>query len=137
MLSLLSIALCFWCILKQWFVMYLFLKFTHSSFQTKYKEHASHSWYDRCRFLCVWYAGSCSSLVKMHSYWGWLCWKIVAYGWVFALSNSFIVLMESVVVSMETNKRHYFWSDLCTLLNYWYLICNIQLAENPTLDLQS
>ena len=30
--------------------------------------------------------------------------------WEFSLSNSVIVLFVSVVLSMEINKRHYFWS---------------------------
>jgi len=30
----------------------------------------------------------------------------------FALSNSVIVLIVSVVVSMEINRMHYFWSNL-------------------------
>ena len=34
-----------------------------------------------CRFLQVWHAGSCSSLVKMHSLWWWLCWKIAFCSW--------------------------------------------------------
>ena len=45
-----------------------------------------------CRFLRMQHAGSCSLLVKMHSCWWWLCWKIMFYCWEFALSNSVIVL---------------------------------------------
>ena len=30
----------------------------------------------------------------------------------FALSNTVIVLFVSVAVSMEIDRRHYFWSDL-------------------------
>jgi len=40
-------------------------------------------------------------------------WKIVFYSWEFPLSNSVIV---SVVVSLEINGRHHFWSNLCILL---------------------
>ena len=39
-------------------------------------------------------------------------WKIVFCSWEFALSNSVIVLFTSVIVSMEINRRHCFWSDL-------------------------
>jgi len=39
-------------------------------------------------------------------------WKIVFYSWEFSLSNSDIVLLASVVVSMEINRRHYFQSNL-------------------------
>ena len=37
-----------------------------------------------CRLLWVWYAGSCSLLVKMHSWWC-DCWKRVFCSWEFAL----------------------------------------------------
>ena len=33
--------------------------------------------------------------------------------WEFALSNNVIVLVATVVVSMEINRRHYFWSNPC------------------------
>ena len=36
------------------------------------------------------------------------CWKIVLCSWEFALSNSTVALMVSVVVSMKINERHYF-----------------------------
>jgi len=67
-----------------------------------------------CRFLLVLRSGSCSLLVKMHSSWWWLCWKTAFCSWEFSLSTSVIVLFVSVVVSMETNRKHYFWSDLRT-----------------------
>ena len=38
--------------------------------------------------------------------------KITFYSWEFTLSNSIMVLLVSVVVSMEINKKHYFQSDL-------------------------
>mgnify|MGYP001856524073 CR=1 FL=1 len=38
--------------------------------------------------------------------------KKVFFSWEFTLSNSVIVLFIAVVVSMETNRRHYFQSDL-------------------------
>ena len=63
-----------------------------------------------CRFWWVWHAGSCSWLMKTHSSWWWLCWKIVFYSWEFSLSNSVIVLFD--VVSMEIIGRHYFQSNL-------------------------
>ena len=62
------------------------------------------------RRLQVWHAGSCSWLMKTHSSWWWLCWKIVFYSWEFSLSNSVIVLFD--VVSMEIIGRHYFQSNL-------------------------
>ena len=58
-------------------------------------------------------ASSCL-LTKMDSWWWWLCWRIAFCSWEFALSNSVIVLFVSVVVSMETNRRHYFQSDTHT-----------------------
>jgi len=54
---------------------------------------------------------SCSSLVKMHSKWWWLCCKTVLSSWEFAPSNSVIV---SVVVSMEITSRHYFHGVPCS-----------------------
>ena len=65
-----------------------------------------------CRFLWVWHAGSCSSLVKMYSSWWWLCWKIMFCSWECALSNSVILHFISVVVSVEINRRHYFQSNI-------------------------
>jgi len=62
------------------------------------------------RLLWAWHAGSCSLLVKMHSYWWWQCWKIVFCSREFALTNTVIVVFVSVVISMEI---YYFWSDLC------------------------
>ena len=80
-------------------------------------------------FLWTWHAGSCSLMVKMHSY-GWWLWKIVFCSWGFALSSDVIVLFASVVVAMEINRRHYFWSDLRILLKfkweyYSYMSSNI------------
>lgn len=40
--------------------------------------------------------------------------NIVLYSWEFAFSNSIIMLFfVCVLVSMEINRRHYFWSYLC------------------------
>ena len=72
--------------------------------------HLCWSW-----FLQVQNAGFCSSLVKMHSYWWWLHGKVFC-SWEFALSTSIIVLFVSAVVSMEINRRRYFWSDLHNVL---------------------
>jgi len=69
--------------------------------------------FHRCRFWQVWHTGSCSSLAKTHSWWWRLRCKIVFCSWNFVLSNSAIVLFVSVAVSMEINRRHYFWSVLC------------------------
>ena len=68
-----------------------------------------HLW---CRFVQVRRTGSCSLLVKMHSQWWWLYWKIVFCSWNFSLSNSIIVLFVADVVSMKINRRHYFWSNI-------------------------
>jgi len=38
--------------------------------------------------------------------------------WEFAVSNSVIVLFASVVASVWINRKHYFWSDLCSWLNW-------------------
>jgi len=51
----------------------------------------------------------------MHSYLWWLCWKIVFCSWVFPLWNCVIVFFVSVVLSMEINRKHYFWSNLHVL----------------------
>jgi len=39
------------------------------------------------------------------------CWKRVLCSWEYALSNSVMVLFVSIVVSMEINTWHYFWSN--------------------------
>ena len=62
-------------------------------------------------FLQAQHADSCSPLVKMPSWWRWLCWKLLFCSWEFVLSNSVIVLFVSVIVSKEISKRHYFQSD--------------------------
>ena len=36
--------------------------------------------------------------------------------WESSLSNNVVVLSESVVVSMEINRRHYVWSTVCASL---------------------
>ena len=66
----------------------------------------------RCpyRLLQEWYAGSHALLAKMNSWWWWLHWKTVLCSPEFALSSSVIVLFLSVLVSMETSRRHYFWN---------------------------
>jgi len=65
-----------------------------------------------CGFLWEQYTGSCSLLSKMQSSWWWLCCKIAFFSWEFALSNSVIVLFIPVVVSLEMNRRHYFWINV-------------------------
>ena len=60
--------------------------------------------------------------VLVHHWWKYIanggdCWKLVFCSWEFPLSNSVTVLFVSVVVSMEINRRHYFWNDLCTIVN--------------------
>jgi len=55
---------------------------------------------------------------KMHSQWWWLCGKMMFWSWEFALSNSVIVLFVSVGVSIEMNRRHCFWSNLCSCAFY-------------------
>ena len=70
-----------------------------------------------CKFLPTLFIAlvhcSCSTLAKMNCSWWWLYWKTVFCSWEFALSNSVIVLFVAVAVSMEINRKHYFWSDLC------------------------
>ena len=63
-----------------------------------------------CRLSWVQHARSSSLLIKMHSEWGW---KVVLCCWEFALSNSTVVFLLSVVVSMgrKNNRKHYFWSN--------------------------
>ena len=51
-------------------------------------------------------------ILKTHHAWWWLCWKTVFCSWEFALSDCVIVLFVSVVVFMETNRKHYFQSNL-------------------------
>ena len=43
--------------------------------------------------------------------------KIVFCRWEFALSNRVTVLFVAIVVSMEINKKHYFWSNLHSYQN--------------------
>ena len=45
--------------------------------------------------------------------WAKIYWEIVFSSWECALSNNVIVLFVPVVVSMEIDTRHYFWSNLC------------------------
>ena len=54
------------------------------------------------------HAGSCTSLLKIHSPCWWLCGKTVFCSCKFALSNSVIVLFVSVFAFMEINWRHTF-----------------------------
>jgi len=42
----------------------------------------------------------------------WLCWKVVFCSWQFVLSNSVTMLILSVAVSVEINRKHYFQRDL-------------------------
>ena len=65
-----------------------------------------------CTFLGARHVGFCSVLVKMYSWWWWLCWKVVFCSWEFALSSRVTELFVSVVLSMEINRRHYSWSNL-------------------------
>ena len=59
------------------------------------------------RGRCWWYGSrGWTFLPTLHCIW---------YSWEFALSNGVIVLFVAVVVSMETNRRHYFWSTRCIL----------------------
>ena len=86
------------------------------------------------RSLQALYAGSCSSVAKMHSSRWWLCWKLDACRWKFDQSNSVIVLLVSLVVSMEINRRHYFQSDLCNnpqslLLHSLFLYVTFNIHE--------
>jgi len=71
------------------------------------------------------HAGSCSLLVKIHSYWWWLCWKMVFCTREFALPDSVIALFVSVVVSLEINRRHFFWSYLhiCSPRQFLFTKC--------------
>ena len=68
-------------------------------------------------------AGSHSLLAKMHSQWWWLYWKILFCSWEFALWNGVTVLFVLVVVSMEINRRHYFWCNLsvCGLRQFLFI----------------
>jgi len=76
-----------------------------------------------CRFLSVWHAGSCSSLTEIQSAWWWLHWKTVFCIWEFAVSNTAIVFFVRVVVSMKTNRWHYFWSNIHLLFFIPKLAC--------------
>ena len=48
----------------------------------------------QCRYLRVQHTGSCSLLVRMRSWWWWLCWKIVFCTWEFALSYCALCLFS-------------------------------------------
>ena len=74
-----------------------------------------------CKFLWACHTDSCSSLVKMHGWWWWLCWKTVLCSWEFAQLNSIIVLFVCCSFH-KTNRRHYFQSD-------WHMICQFLLSE--------
>lgn len=81
------------------------------AFQQGKKQQCHLCW---CRLIQVWCAGSHSSLVKIHSKWWRLHWKIVLCSWDFAQSNSVIALYVPVVIPMDINGKHYFRSSLCT-----------------------
>ena len=50
--------------------------------------------------------------------------KVVFWSWDFALLNGFVALFVSVVLSMEINRRHYFWSNLCVCVHlYMNTLC--------------
>jgi len=65
----------------------------------------------------------CPLLMKMHSWWWWIHWKIVFSQWEIALSATSIVLFLSVSISIEINRRYYFWSNL--LKHYQILVALI------------
>jgi hypothetical protein len=52
--------------------------------------------------------------------WWWLCGTIASCSWKIALSNGVTVHFLSVAVSMELNRRHYFWSKL---IHICYMDC--------------
>ena len=50
--------------------------------------------------------------------------KVVFWSWDFALLNGFVALFVSVGLSMEINRRHYFWSNLCVCVHlYMNTLC--------------
>jgi hypothetical protein len=57
-------------------------------------------------------AGFCSSLAKIHNQWWWLFGTIMFCSRKLALSNGVIVHPLSVVISVEINRRNYFWNSL-------------------------
>jgi len=59
-------------------------------------------------FLREQHAGSCSSLVKKR----WWLLKMVFCSWDLLYPIMFLQSFLSVTVSMDINRRHYFWSDL-------------------------
>jgi len=67
-----------------------------------------------CRFLRVQHAALVHCWWKCITEGSGLCWKIMFSSWESALWNSATVFFVAVVISMEINKRHYFWSDLFT-----------------------
>jgi len=87
-------------------------KVVSSAFQQwqQWREIQAHSG-QPCRLLRARHAGSCSSLPKTRSKW-WLLLKIAFCNWEHPLSSSVTMLFVSVVVSVEVNRRHYFWSNL-------------------------
>ena len=65
----------------------------------------------------------CSMQARVPHWWKWMtngddCWKILFCGWELLLSNTVILLLVSVVVSVEIMRRHYFWSDLPQVLSF-------------------
>ena len=72
-------------------------------------------------YFCEWYAGSYWWLVKIQDHqWG-LSGKILFCSWKLALSNYVIVFSVSVVVFVEINWKHYFWSNGPTRSAYKFL----------------
>ena len=90
-------------------------------------------WY---RFVQAWHAALVHCWKKMHSRWWWLCWKIAFCSWEFALPNSVVVLLVSVVVSMEkkiggiTFRATYIWEEAKSCL-IWAGRHRFWLGMNP------
>ena len=62
--------------------------------------------------------------------------KLVLYSREFSLLNSVIVLFESVVASMEINRRHYFQSNLPVISMWLYFAMGSLYSEGPVLGAQ-
>jgi hypothetical protein len=66
----------------------------------------------------------------MRSRWWWLYGMIVFCSWELALSNDVIIHPLSVIVCVEINVRHCFWSSLINIRTYSLQLHVMQV--NPT-----
>jgi len=79
-----------------------------------------------CRLLFI--TGENALLMVVNAMKNVFCFVLFFCGWEFDLSNNVIEIFLSVVVSMEMNVRHYFWSNLCIYTAE--ILCLLILTSN-------